>query len=132
MKSIKEVNTPLYKLILPWKIKFDSFSFKLTSKYDFLDNSGRITIRLYDFNDMSELQNNWLDGASFYRKNDMSLMTIKSDCSSNLLNIIGASVTNITFEKFEIEFYFDSFLWIESPQESISYIRDIKINQLLG
>jgi hypothetical protein len=141
MKNIKKVNTPLYKLIFPWKIMFDTFNIKQRQK-DVAshlrsvshDPSGYITIRFHNSNNISEIQKNCMDDFSIYsiyKKININLLIVNDDCSSTLSMLAGARLCDVNYDKFEIEFYFDAYFYMEDSVEAIPYIGDIKINQAI-
>ena len=134
MKSIEKVNIPLYKLILPWKIKFDTYNIKMqlgTPIKGIHRTEGYMTINFHNFNDLSEVQNYFLDGNFMYKKQDLDLIVINTDCSSTMVSLKSARFSEINHEQLELQLLFDFHVFISGPEEAIPYIRDIKINQIL-
>jgi hypothetical protein len=137
MQSIKKTNTLLYKLIFPWKIKFDTYKIKCANwgngnwNGGIRNTEGYITISFCNFEDLSEVQNYFLDNSFMYKRQDIDLVVVKSDCSSTMVSIKSARISNFNFEKLEIELSFDAYFIIADPEEAIPYIREIKINQIL-
>jgi hypothetical protein len=124
----------MIKLIYPEKIKFDTHHIF----EDKGSNSKRwcLTLSFHNLISLQEIRKLYVREDGFFNKkykDNINILFInEQDCSSRIIKCESILLDELYEEELKLRFIVDKIDFIDDPKESISYIRDIKINKIFN
>jgi hypothetical protein len=124
----------MIKLIYPEKVKFDT--------YNIFEDKGSntkrwcLTLSFHNLTSLQEIRKLYVREDGFFNKkykDNINILFInEQDCSSRIIKCGSILLDELYEEELKLRFIVDKIDFIDDPKESISYIRDIKINKIFN